>query len=128
MKLLLDTATFLWLTIDSPQLSPDTRRLFSDPENEVFLSVVSAWEISVKHGIGKLPLPEQPDAFISRQRLAHDIQTLPLHESAVFKLQTLPSLHRDPFDRMLVCQAMAHDLTILTPDALVRAYPINSIW
>jgi PIN domain nuclease of toxin-antitoxin system len=128
MKLLLDTATFLWLTIDSPQLSPDARRLFSDPEHEVFLSVVSAWEIGVKHGIGKLPLPEQPDAFISRQRLAHGIQSLSLHESAVLKLQTLPTLHRDPFDRMLVCQALAHDLTILTPDALVRAYPIKSIW
>lgn len=128
MKLLLDTATFLWLTIDSPLLSAQTRNLFTDPANEVYLSAVSAWEIAVKHAIGKLPLPEKPNSFIPRQRALHGIASLSLAEDAALKLPMLPSLHRDPFDRMLVCQALAHDLTILTPDAAIRSYPVKSAW
>jgi PIN domain nuclease of toxin-antitoxin system len=128
MKLLLDTATFLWLTIDSPQLSVQARDLFSDPANDVHLSVVSAWEIAVKHALGKLALPEKPESFIPRQRGAHSISSLPLTEPAVLKLPTLPLLHRDPFDRILVAQALAHDMTLLTPDATIRAYPVKSAW
>lgn len=128
MKLLLDTATFLWLTIDSPLLSARARSLFTDPSNEVYLSAVSAWEIAVKNSIGKLLLPEKAESFITRQRAAHGNVSLSLAEAAALKLPMLPSLHRDPFDRMPVCQALAHDLTILTPDAAIRAYPIKSEW
>lgn len=128
MKLLLDTVTFLWLIGDSPQLSPEARRLFLDLENECHLSVVSAWEICVKHALGKLPLPDKPESFVPQQRVAHGIQSLALSESAVLKLSLLPAVHRDPFDRMLACQALAHDMTVLTPDAKIRAYPIQSVW
>lgn len=128
MKLLLDTATFLWLIADSPQLSAEARRLFLDLENECYLGVVSAWEICVKHALGKLPLPDKPESFVPQQRIAHGIQSLTLDEAAALKLSLLPAVHRDPFDRMVACQALAHDMTILTPDAMIRAYPINSAW
>jgi PIN domain nuclease of toxin-antitoxin system len=128
MKLLLDPCTFLWITVDSPELSAKARRLFSDPSNEIFLSAVSVWEILVKHALGKLPLPAPPGEFIVRNRAAHGIASLPLDESAVIRLIAIPSLHRDPFDRMLVCQALAGDLTLLTPDAAVRTYPVKTAW
>ncbi|MGZ8446086.1 MAG: type II toxin-antitoxin system VapC family toxin, partial [Candidatus Binatia bacterium] len=75
MKILLDTATFLWAVTDAPDLSKDARKLFSDPENEIYLSSVSAWEISVKHALGKLPLPESPLKYVPAQRKEHGIES-----------------------------------------------------
>jgi PIN domain nuclease of toxin-antitoxin system len=89
---------------------------------------VSAWEIIVKNGIGKLPLPSLADEFIASQRIKHEIDSLPLTEKAVFHLNKLPNHHKDPFDRMLICQAIEHDLTILTSDSLIVQYPVNTVW
>jgi PIN domain nuclease of toxin-antitoxin system len=89
-----------------------------------FLSVVSFWEISLKHSLGKLPLPQPPAQFIPRQREKHLIMPLALEEAAVEQLSRLPGLHRDPFDRMLICQAKAHGLTLASSDSLVRQYPV----
>lgn len=128
MKILLDTCTFLWLAGDDPLLSENARGLFRASENEVFLSVVSAWEISVKHAMGRLPLPDAPGAFVTQQREALGVRSLPLDEESVFHAARLPELHRDPFDRMLVSQAIVHGLTILTHDPLVRCYPARTLW
>jgi len=128
MRLLLDTATFLWLIIDSPQLSSRARELFSSPGNEVYLSAVSTWEITVKHSLGRLALPESPQRFIPFQREKHGIQSLSLDEASTLQLLRLPPLHNDPFDRMLVCQAIVEGLAILTPDSLVSQYPVRVIW
>ena len=128
MRLLLDTATFLWLIIDSPQLSSRARELFSSPGNEVYLSAVSTWEIAIKHSLGRLPLPESPQRFIPFQREKHGIQSLSLDEESTLQLLRLPPLHNDPFDRMLVCQAIVEGLTILTPDSLLSQYPVRVIW
>ena len=127
MKVLLDTCAFLWITTDDPQLSETARQIFKNPNNEIFLSSVSAWEI-IKNSIGKLPLPSLAEEFISSQRLKHEIDTLPLTEKAVFHLNKLPNHHKDPFDRMLICQAIEHDLTILTSDSLIVQYPVNTAW
>ena len=127
MKVLLDTCAFLWITTDDPQLSETARQIFKNPNNEIFLSSVSAWEI-IKNSIGKLPLPSLAEEFISSQRLKHEIDTLPLTEKAVFHLNKLPNHHKDPFDRMLICQAIEHDLTILTSDSLIVQYPVNTVW
>ena len=89
-----------------------------------FLSAVSFWEISLRHGFGKLPLPQPPAQFVPQQRERHLIAPLVLDELAVAQLSGLPGLHRDPFDRMLVCQAKAHGLTLASSDALVRQYPV----
>jgi PIN domain nuclease of toxin-antitoxin system len=128
MRILLDTCTFLWIIGDAPELSNRARELFIDPANDVFLSAVSAWEISVKHGLGRLPLPEPPEKFIPLQRERHGIEALPLEEEATLYLNRLPSSHRDPFDRMLICQAIVHGLVILTPDELITQYPVRSLW
>jgi len=128
VRVLLDTATFLWAVGDAPELSPEARQIFADPGNDVYLSSVSAWEIAVKCALGKLPLPEPPGRFVPLQRKQHGIEPLHLGEEAALHLSRLPLLHKDPFDRMLVCQAIVHDLVILTPDELIHQYPIRTIW
>lgn len=128
MRCLVDTCTFLWIIAGSRELSPTAANLFVDPTHEMLLSVVSVWEISVKHSLGKLALPTPLDRFISTQRELHGISALPLDERAVFHLHKLPSLHRDPFDRMLICQAIEHDCVLLTPDPLIVEYPVRTQW
>lgn len=128
MRLLLDTCTFLWIITDSPDLSPGARELFADQGNEVFLSVASTWEIVVKHRLGRLPLPEQPRLFLPRQRRQHGIHSLPIEEDAVLQLSRLPDYHRDPFDRILICQAIARGLVLLTPDPAITQYAVRTAW
>lgn len=128
MRYLLDTSTFLWIALNSPKLSAKCRDAFADAESEVFLSSVSAWEIVVKHANKRLPLPDSPQTFVPRLRETHGIQTLPLTEEAVLHVSRLPFLHKDPFDRMLICQAIAHGLAILTPDPLIGQYPVRVLW
>jgi PIN domain nuclease of toxin-antitoxin system len=128
MKILLDTCAFLWIISDMPELSETGRLLFVDPTNEVYLSSVSAWEIAIKHALGRLPLPETPERFVPTQRKQHRIDPLPLEEEATLYLSRLPSYHQDPFDRMLICQAVVHGMVILTPDELIRQYPVRTSW
>ena len=128
MNILLDTCTFLWIVTNASELSPRARELFQDPANAVYLSSVSAWEIAVKYMLGRLPLPEPPDRFVGPMRTSHGIDPLPLEEEAVLMLPRLPDLHKDPFDRMLVCQALTQQLALLTPDALIRQYPARVVW
>jgi PIN domain nuclease of toxin-antitoxin system len=124
MRILLDTCEFLWLVAGDTKLSPLVATAVRDPQNTVFLSAVSFWEICVKHSLGKLPLPQPPAQFVPQQRDKHLIAPLVLDEAAVSQLSGLPGLHRDPFDRMLICQAMAHGLTLASSDSLVRQYPV----
>lgn len=128
MRLLLDTCTFLWISSEAPELSPRARELFVAPENEVYLSAASTWEIAVKYALRRLPLPESPDQFVPAQRRRHGIAPLPVDEGATLYLPRLPHLHKDPFDRMLVCQAIVHGLLILTPDPLIAQYPARTMW
>jgi PIN domain nuclease of toxin-antitoxin system len=108
-------------------LSKSLRRKICNPENEVFLSTVSIWESIVKHQLGKLPLPESPARYLPAQRKKHNILSLPLDEGSVVRLSTLPAIHRDPFDRMLICQAIEHHLTLITVDAFIRSYPLKTV-
>ena len=128
MKILLDTCTFLWLITDDPQLSPKALSIFIDPDNDVYLSAVSTWEIAIKHAIGRLPLPGEPEDFIPLQRKQHSIEPLPLDEEAALFLPKLPQLHNDPFDRMLICQAIVEGMAILTPDKNISRYSIRVVW
>ena len=122
MRILLDTHVFLWYITGDPRLASGYVDTIRDPVNVVCLSVISVWEAVVKYQLGKLPLPEPPELFIPHQRERHRIEALPLDESAVGRLPELPALHKDPFDRMLICQAMHHGLTLLSLDAAVGAY------
>ena len=128
MKILLDTCAFLWLTTDAPELSDKAKILFQNINNAVYLSSVSVWEIIVKNQLGKLPLPSAADDFIKQQCEKHFIEYLALDEKAVFNLSRLPNHHRDPFDKMLVCQAIAYALTILISDKLIMQYPVATVW
>lgn len=128
MRLLLDTATFLWMILNAPQLSKRARELATDPAHEVFLSVVSSWEIAVKHSLGRLPLPEPAGQFLVSQRESHGVQALALDEESALYVTRLPKLHGDPFDRILICQAIVRGLTLLTPDPLIGQYPVRTLW
>lgn len=126
MKLLLDTCVFLWLLTGERSL-PDRVRVRLT-EDELWLSAASVWEISVKFGKGTLPLPVQPDRLVPDARRRYGISTLPIDEESALHLLKLPRLHADPFDRMLVSQAIVHGLTIVTPDPLVTQYPARTMW
>jgi PIN domain nuclease of toxin-antitoxin system len=128
VRILLDTCAFIWLITDAPELSTAARSAFCAADNEVYLSAVSAWEIALKYSLGRIDLQDAPNLYVPRERERHGIEALPLDETAALHLTKLPLLHKDPFDRMLVCQALAHGLVILTPDDLVRQYPIRTVW
>ncbi len=125
---LLDTCTFLWLTLEPDKLSPRALEVCKNRDNKLFLSAVSAWEIEFKYRRKKLTLAFDPREFVVIYRTQHLIQALPFFERDVFKHAELPFHHRDPFDRMLICQALASDLTILTPDEEITAYDVNTDW
>jgi len=124
MRLLLDTHVFLWYITADPKLPANFRAAIQDSANEVFLSVASVWEAVIKYHLGKLPLPAPPASYLPTQRDAHGIASLPVEEGAMSHLAGLPSIHRDPFDRLLAAQALQHELTVATVDPDVLAYPI----
>ena len=124
MKLLLDTHVFLWYIAADLRLPTLFRDAIREPKTEVFLSVASLWETIIKYNLGKLPLPQSPEIYIPMQRRQHLIKSLSLHENAVKELANLPALHRDPFDRILICQALANDLTIVTVDPQIQNYNV----
>jgi PIN domain nuclease of toxin-antitoxin system len=128
VKLLLDSCTFLWIVADDPHLSENARAMFRDSANETFLSVVSAWEIAVKNALGNMPLPEPADSYVPNFRKKELIEPLPLTEEMVLQVVRLPAIHRDPFDRLLICQAISEGMAILTPDQRIRQYPVRTIW
>jgi PIN domain nuclease of toxin-antitoxin system len=128
MKILLDACTFLWTLKGEPALPDRIARLIRDPDNEVFLSAASAWEIAQKYAIRKLVLPQPPERYIPFEREKRGIASLAIDEESALHASRLPFLHRDPFDRLIVSQAIVHGMTIATPDPLVTQYPARTIW
>ena len=124
MKLLLDTHIFLWFIAADSRLPILFRDAIREPNNETFLSVASLWEIVIKYNLGKLPLPQSPEIYIPQARRKHQIKSLPITESSLKNLISLPNLHRDPFDRLLISQALSHTLTIVTVDTDIVKYDI----
>ncbi len=114
-----------------PRHIPHTvRSVYSATENTIYLSAVSAWEIAIKHQVGKLRLPNDmlPIDYVKEARRRHRIETVALDEESSAILNKMPDIHRDPFDRMLICQAIANQMTILTPDPLIMQYPVLTRW
>ena len=128
MKLLLDTCTFLWIAGGGRALPPAVAAAYQSPDNEVFLSAASVWEIAIQFGRGRLPLPVPPQRLVAEERLRRGLTSLAIDEEAVLHLTKLPSLHADPFDRLLVSQAIVHGLIILTPDPVLARYPARTMW
>jgi len=126
VKLLLDTCAFLWLLSGERAFSEGvTARLAAD---DVWLSTASVWEMSIKFGKGALRLPVPLDRLVPDARRRYGISALPIDEESALHIVKLPRLHADPFDRMLVSQAIVHGLTIVTPDPLVTQYPARTMW
>jgi PIN domain nuclease of toxin-antitoxin system len=126
--LLLDTCTFLWWATDDERVPAGVQKRLRDPDEQVFFSSVSAWEICVKVALSKLALPMAPAEYVPDHRQRLGIEALPLEEADVLAISRLPALHRDPFDRMLVSQAIARGLTLVTPDPDIRKYPCLTWW
>ena len=128
MKVLVDTCAFLWIASESPKLSKIAAAVFLDRDSELYLSAASAWEIGIKYASGRLPLPQRPDIFIPKLRDASDIASLDVDEESALHAARLPGLHSDPFDRMLIAQAIVHGMTILTPDPEIEQYGVRVMW
>jgi len=128
VKLLLDTCAFLWFQADSPHLSPAARNCILDPANDVYLSAVSVWEIARKYAQGRLSLPSHPSTLIPAVREGSGIASLSFTETDALAAEKLERFHKDPFDRMLIAQALMGGLAIVTSDRAFEAYPVRVIW
>ena len=128
MRLLLDTHTFLWWVTDDASLSKTARHLIADTANEVFVSAVNAWEIAIKFGLGRLQLPEPPERYVPDRIARNGFQPLPISVAHALRVGGLPQHHRDPFDRLLVAQALEEDMPLLTADAMIRQYAARVLW
>jgi PIN domain nuclease of toxin-antitoxin system len=128
MKFLLDSCVALWLAVEPEKLSKTATLALSDGYNTLCLSSVSTWEIAFKYGLGKLSLPDPPQILIPQLRAEFNLIALPFDEDAAVLGGTLPYHHKDPFDRMLVSIAIVNGLQIVTPDVLIREYPIRTLW
>lgn len=125
MNLLLDTQIFIWLSLELEKLTPKILPVLRDPTNRLFISTASVWEMQIKFAIGKLSLFRSVEEFVQAQREYESIQPLPVFERHVWTLAKLPLHHRDPFDRILIAQAIHEDFTLVTVDALFSAYPVK---
>jgi PIN domain nuclease of toxin-antitoxin system len=128
MRLLLDTNAFLWMALGSQDLSPTAGRAIADGGNEKRLSVVSLWEIAIKTGIGKLELREPFADFLARVNTMRMLERVPVADAHLLAYAALPMHHRDPFDRMLVAQALSEDFTLVSSDPALDAYGVRRLW
>ena len=130
MNLLLDTHSLLWYGLNDPKLSVVARRLILDPQNIVLLSPVSFWEIAIKVSIGKLALHHPFEEFIDLCLVQNGFKILPIEPRHTARVITLgfPSNHKDPFDRLLVSQAIVEQVPIVSDDPHLDAYPIQRLW
>jgi PIN domain nuclease of toxin-antitoxin system len=127
VKILVDTQCWLWMALSPERLSADARSLIETRDNELYLSAASAWEIAIKHGLGKLRLPEPPARYVPSRLDRLRTLALPIEHSHALHVGTLPPHHRDPFDRLLIAQAQVEDLPILTADVVFSRYEVTTI-
>jgi PIN domain nuclease of toxin-antitoxin system len=128
VNLIVDTQVFLWWLVDDHALSGKARDLMKDAGNALYLSAVSAWEIAIKTALGRLEFSGEPSLVVPEQMAANSIEPLPVQISHALHVYSLPTHHRDPFDRMLVAQAQIEGLPILTSDARIGDYDVEVIW
>ena len=128
MRLLLDTHTFLWWVDDAPELSKAARKAIADINNECYLSVASCWEMSMKSSLGKLRLAKPLERFVTEQLAANSFTLLHIELRHTATVEKLPFHHRDPFDRLLIGQAMTEKMTLVTMDGAFADYGIKSLW
>lgn len=128
MKLLLDTHALLWMSLDDSQLSEKAREWIADLDNELWLSPASYWEIAIKISLGKYQLTEPLDVFVDREVTDNDMSVLPIRTQHAQTVASLPFHHKDPFDRLLIAQALAEQMTIVSKDDKFDAYGVERLW
>ncbi len=128
MKLLLDTHVFLWLNDTPEKLSPTALAACHDENNTLYLSLVSAWEIQIKQQLGKLELSESLQTLIYTQQQQNSLQLLAIELAHIEALRQLPSVHRDPFDRLLIAQSIQQQMHMMSADQIFTAYPVKLVW
>lgn len=127
MKLLLDTHSFIWWNSAPEFLSKQALALLEDEANEPVISAVNIWEIQIKNAAGKMDLTV-PLENIVKTYSENGIEILPVYASHILQLNSLADHHRDPFDRILVAQALVKDMTIISKDAKIKQYPVTVVW
>ena len=128
MRFLVDTHVFLWMFADNPSFSKKARSFLEDVEaNQFFLSDVSAWEASIKYGLGKLKLPEKPEVFFPDRVRQAEYLHLRIDLNHVTRVHSLAKIHRDPFDRLLISQANFENMTVITDDPVFKLYEVNTL-
>jgi PIN domain nuclease of toxin-antitoxin system len=128
VRYLLDTCAFLWLAQQPAMVSPRAAAAIDDAGNELFVSDVSIWEITLKHSAGRLPLPGAPRRWIPAKLSYHQLQSLRLDHAALYRSGELPRVHPDPFDRLLAAQAIEAGMTLLSPDAPLSLLGAARLW
>ena len=128
MNAILDTHTFLWMVTDDRRLSETARQVIADGANQLFLSAASIWEIVLKAGAGKLRLQGGPARFLEREIQRNHLSALPIQSAHILRVPSLPAIHKDPFDRLLVAQAQVENLPLITADPELTRYPVQVIW
>lgn len=128
VKLLLDTQCWLWWFSQPERLSEEVIEQIADETNEVWLSVASVWEMGIKVAIGKLPLPERIDDYISTRMALLGAKSLEIKASHAIQVAGLPLHHRDPFDRMLIAQAQIENMTLVSADSMFNQYEVSLLW
>lgn len=126
--ILLDTHVWLWLNTSRKKLPSEILALLQDPEQDVYLSIASTWEIAIKYAAGKLSLPQDPARYVPSRMRENGVWPLPIRLRHSLRAATLPLRHRDPFDRMLVAQAQVDGLTLATADPVIASYDVQILW
>ncbi len=128
MRVLIDSHVFLWLGSDDERLPPEVRDLLADRRTRVVVSVATTWELTVKVLAGRLRLPQEPEVHFAEYLSDYASEIMAIEQRHVDALPGLPAIHADPFDRMLVAQALVEDLDLVTGDEILQSYPIRTIW
>lgn len=128
MRLLLDTHTFIWYVLNIQRLTDKVRNLIDDEDNEILLSIASIWEMAIKQSTGKLSFSLPFELFITQQLSFNKFNLLEIKINHIAQVATLPLHHRDPFDRLLIAQAMVEQIPILSADSAFDAYPTRRLW
>ena len=128
MKLLLDSCSFIWLCCSPEKLSVNATKSIDDINNQLYLSDASVLEISIKHSIGKLTLPEAPENWIAEQTQAWQIKFVEMTRQDIYESAKLPWLHKDPFDRLIIATTKNHAFSVISPDYIFAEYSVNVVW
>lgn len=128
MRYLLDTHTFIWVIQDVSKVSPTAQKRLTEPDAELYLSLVSVWEISIKVSMGKLSMQEPLGDFLREQLALNFIDVLPISFEHLVKIRELPFHHRDPFDRLIVAQSLFENIALVGRDVIFDRYGVERIW